>query len=156
MTIPERPTDRPEASPEIVRASSQESLPERLDDSHDAPEGLPGDDDDHHPHAAFHEADWYGHGEDDRLVSDISERYPEPTSSKFSDQRRTNAPKNATQLRFPRRLQNGVRRTLGLEMYRNQKASAREPYVTFCKNLTTFLTIHDLFFRQYESLSSTT
>lgn len=78
MTLPKRPA----APPEIVSASSQESLPKRARDSHDAPERLHGDDgnDDHddHPHSAFHEADSYGHGDDDRLVSDISERYPEP------------------------------------------------------------------------------
>ena len=84
MTTSGRPQDRPEASPEIVSASTEESPPERLDDSHDAPEGLPGDDDrddhDHHPHAAFNEADWYGHGDDDRLVGNITERHPEPLS----------------------------------------------------------------------------
>ena len=45
MTISKRPTDGPQASPEIVSASTEESPPERLDDSHDAPEGLTGDDD---------------------------------------------------------------------------------------------------------------
>ena len=80
MTSSRRSPDRLGAPAATVSASTKERVPERPDDSHDAPEGLPGDDGnddhDHHPHAAFHEADWYGHGDDDRLVSDISERYP--------------------------------------------------------------------------------
>ena len=44
MTSSRRSPDRLGAPPATVSASAKESVPERLDDSYDAPEGLHGDD----------------------------------------------------------------------------------------------------------------
>jgi hypothetical protein len=53
---------------------------ERPDDPHEAPDGLPDDDAEDLPPRAFNEAYQHGRGDDDRPVSDISDRYPEPLS----------------------------------------------------------------------------
>ena len=55
-------------------------------DSPDDPERLPDDAEDADlPPFAYNEAYWYGEGEDDRLVSDISERYPDQPSGDVDD-----------------------------------------------------------------------
>lgn len=54
-------------------------MAKRPHDLPDAPQGLPSDDPETVSPVASHEADRYGHGDDNRLISDISERYPEPS-----------------------------------------------------------------------------
>ena len=58
---------------------------ERPDDAHEAPDGLPGDDLEDLPPRDFNEALHYGLGNDDRLVSDISDRYPDPPTHDLPD-----------------------------------------------------------------------
>ena len=55
------------------------------DDPHEAPDGLDDDHPEDLPPRAFNEALHYGLGDDDRLVSDISDRYPEPSSDDGPD-----------------------------------------------------------------------
>ena len=55
-------------------------MAQRPDDLPDAPEGLASDDPKTVSPLAFHEADQYGHGDDDWLVIDISERSADPSS----------------------------------------------------------------------------
>ena len=85
MTSQRRSSDRPGAPPRIVNASTEESPPKRSIDSGDAPEGLPGDDESNDLPFAFKEGYWYGRGDDDRLVSDISERYLGASSDDVRD-----------------------------------------------------------------------
>ena len=68
-----------------MRASAQESRAERPIDSMGAPESHPGDDPETVIPVAFNDADGYGRGDDDRIVSDISERYPDPSSNDVRD-----------------------------------------------------------------------
>ena len=85
MTTSRRPQGRLEASTEIVIPSTKETSSEHLDDSGGAPdEVLINDERDDLPFA-FNEAYFYGRGDDDRLVSDISERYPEASSDDIRD-----------------------------------------------------------------------
>ena len=56
-------------------------MTERPNDAPGGPESLPDDAPETDlPPFAYNEAYWYGEGEDDRLVSDVSERYPDPRS----------------------------------------------------------------------------
>ena len=57
-------------------------MTERPNDAPDGPESLPRDADERDlPPFAYNEAYWYGEGHDDRLVSDVSQRYPNPPPS---------------------------------------------------------------------------
>lgn len=58
---------------------------ERPDDPHEAPDGLGDDHPEDLPPRAFNEALHYGLADDDRLVSDISHRYPEPSPDDVPD-----------------------------------------------------------------------
>ena len=53
-------------------------MTDRPNDAPDGPESLPDDAPETDlPPFAHHEWLWYGEGEDDRLVSDVSQRYPD-------------------------------------------------------------------------------
>lgn len=60
-------------------------MAERPDDPHEAPDGFPDDDLEDLPPRAFNEIYHYGFGDDDRLVSDISDRNPQPSSYDVPD-----------------------------------------------------------------------